>query len=921
MNTYTKKAVVFLNKLIKQRLFVFSLIVLLLFLIVLNRVFKLQIIEGEQLEKEFTLSILKERELEGQRGKIYDRYGYPLAENIIAYNVLLDGSIRVENMNKMISELCLLIKKGGSEMVKELPIGQDDDGNLIYVKEEKEILKFKKQVFRGSVSGKLSDEEQKLTAHQMYNYLKDELFEISEDEFTRQQILDILNVRYPLWLNRYTQYQLEPIAININKETLSRLEENIYKFPGVSISEDPLRVYNDAKYFSHIIGYTGTIDEATYETLKPQGYKSNDIVGKIGIEKEMEIYLRGLDGKQRVEVDNFGRTMKVLDTQEPAAGKDVYLTIDRKLQIASYNILEKSLADILAKTLTINGGNYKDKDDEVTLLRDVFSSLFKNNVISIQKIEAAEEGRQKNIANIFNSNYSLILNDIKASLINENTLPNKDYIPYYRYIVERLNTDGYLASGCFELTAYTQLRNSEISFRKYLKECENAKLIEWDTYGGKSVNIAEKTNEIVQTNYSALTSLKRMIYAELAKKDKFSYADICVALVEQGVLPASETQLNGLKSGSIGALGFIKEKITNLELKPQQVALDPCSGSVVVTDVKTGEVLAMVSYPSYDNNKLVNNFDNEYYINLLNDTSNPLFPMATQGKTAPGSTYKMVAGIAALEEKVIGPNEIFSCQGIFTKVSPAARCWIYAYGGSHGPLTVSSALEVSCNYFYYEMGFRLSRGANGAYNDTSGVSTLNKYATKLGLGMKTGIEIGDADPSLPEKDAVRSSIGQTNNSYTPIQLARYVSTIANKGSCYEMSIIDKVMEVDGTLFYDKKPVLSWENSFNPINIEQIQKGMSLVTSGSRGTARSVFAGFPIPVSGKTGTAQQSLTRPDHGIFVGYAPSDKPEIGVAVTIPFGYGSLVPTKVGKEVVGSYYNVSAEQLGTNTTGRLAD
>ncbi len=921
MNIYTKKIMGFFNKLIKQRLFVFSLIVLFLFLIVLNRVFKLQIIEGEQLEKEFTLSILKERELEGQRGKIFDRYGYPLAENIIAYNVLLDGSIRVENMNKMISELCTLIKKGGSEMVKELPIGEDEDGNLIYIREEKEILKFKKQVFRGSVSGKLSDSEAKLNAHEMYNYLKDELFEISEKEFSRQQILDILNVRYPLWLNRYTQYQLEPVAININKETLARLEENIYKFPGVSISEDPLRVYNDAKYFSHIIGYTGTIDETTYESLKPQGYKANDIVGKIGVEKEMEIYLRGIDGKQRVEVDNFGRTMKVLDTQEPAAGKDVYLTIDRKLQIASYNILEKSLADILSSTLTINGGNYKDKDDEVTLLRDVFSSLFKNSVISIQKLEAAEEGRQKNITNIFNSNYALILNDIKASLINESTLPNKDYIAYYRFIVERLNTEGYLASGCFELTAYTQLRNSEISFRRYLKECENAKLIEWDAYGGKGVNIPEKTNEIVQKNYSLLTSLKRMIYAELAKKDKFSYSDICVALVEQGVLPATEVQLNGLKSGSVGALGFIKEKISKLELKPQQVALDPCSGSVVVTDVKTGEVLAMVSYPSYDNNKLVNNFDNEYYINLLNDTSNPLFPMATQGKTAPGSTYKMVAGIAALEEKVIGPNEFFSCQGIFTKVSPAARCWIYAYGGSHGPLTVASALEVSCNYFYYEMGFRLSRGANGAYNDTSGVSTLNKYATKLGLGTKTGIEIGDADPSLPERDAVRSSIGQTNNSYTPVQMARYVSTIANKGSCYELSVIDKVLERDGTLFYDKKPVLSWENSFNPINIEQIQKGMSLVTSGSRGTARTVFAGFPIAVSGKTGTAQQSLTRPDHGIFVGYAPSDKPEIGVAVTIPFGYGSLVPTKVGKEVVGSYYNVSLEQQTTTPIGRLAD
>jgi penicillin-binding protein 2 len=883
-----------------------------MFILLFNRIFELQIVQGEMLENEFSLSILKERKLEGQRGNIYDRYGFPLAENIIAYNVLLDGSIRVDNMNQMIFELCQIIQHSGNEIVSELPITINEDGTFVYTQTESQILKFKKNIFVGNTSAALTSTEKNMMANDMFKYLRDELFEIPADIYTDEDVLSILNIRYPLWLNRYTQYQLETVAIDINDETLARIEENIWKFPGVSIVEDPLRVYNEAKYFAHIIGYTGTIDATTYEDLKSLGYSANDTVGKIGIEQEMEVYLKGKNGIQRVEVDNFGRTMNILETIEPAAGKNVYLTIDRDLQMECYNLLEQKLAYLLQSTLSMNGYSGKDKDDKVTLMRDVFSSLFSNNIYSIQKIEESTEGeRQRRVYNTFLTAYNGLKNNITASLSDNLTYPTKEDMNYYTFILTKLKEEGYLLDGYKESPLYSKFMKSEVSFKQLLEEYVTNKLLTIESLGIKDEPPFEVIKGIILNEHVNYVTFKRAIYTGLAKKERFSYTDLCVALVEQGIVTTSEDQLRSLKNGSLGSMAFIKDMITKLELTPQQLALDPCSGSVVVTDVNTGEVLAMVSYPSYDNNRLVNNFDYEYYLSLLNDHSKPLFPMATQGKTAPGSTYKMVAAMAALEEGAIGVNEHFSCQGLYQKITPHAKCWIYDLGGTHGSLTVSGALEVSCNYFFYDMGYRLSKDSDNSYLDIRGVNALNEYATLLGLGTKTGIEIGDSDPTLPVQDAVRSSIGQTANTYTPVQLARYVSTLANGGTSYELNVIDKILENNGALFFDKTPAVTWKNDFEQTNIKTIQEGMYLVTSGSRGTARTIFSGFPIPVAGKTGTAQQSITRPDHGIFVGYAPYTKPEIGVSVVIPFGYGSTVPTIVGKDVIGAYYQIGEEKI----------
>lgn len=885
-------------KFLTHRLFILLVVIIGMFYILFNRIFELQIVQGETLEQEFSLFLYRERELEGQRGNIYDRNGFPLAENTLAYTVQLDGSIPVDDKNKMALDLFNTIEANGDEVIKSFPIGIDIDGNYIFTENDAKIYRFKKDVFVSGTTSPLSEEELKMQAKDMFLYIRDELFEIPSDIYSDQEIINILHIRYPLWLKRYAQYRLETISVKISPQTLANIEENIVKFPGVSVIEDPLRVYNYPEYFSHIIGYIGQIDAETLENLKPLGYDNNDIVGRIGIEKEMEVYLNGTDGFETVEVDNLGRTMDVIDIIEPAAGKDVYLTIDKDLQIECYNILEKELANILQNKLKIT----PYKDEQATLMKDVFTSLFNNGMISIDEIEQSKEDEHQNVIyNIFIDNYNKIIGSLDFAVNVEDVYMNEELSIYYEYILEKLNIQGYLSNNYKNLSAYGAFSNNEIGFNGLLMALIDSSDLEIEHKEGSF----EKAIDTLIDEYIHYPSFKKLIYKDIAQREIFSYLDLCLTLVEQGVVSASDEQIKQLKSYQLSSVEFMKEKILNLEITPQELALDPSSGSVVVTDVNTGEVLAMVSYPSYDNNKIINGVEG-YYTSLLNDPTKPLFSRATHGKSAPGSTFKMVSAMAALEENVVTYNEHMAALGLFKKVSPYARCWIYGYGSTHGSIDIAEALEVSCNYFFYEVGYRLSLDKEGNFIDVKGIQALTKYAEMFGLGTKTGIETGEASPHIATEKSVRASIGQSDNNYTPVQLARYIATLANGGICYELNLIDKVLNNDGNIFFDKTPAITRVNNFKEENITQVQQGMLQVTQGSSGTAKWSFRDFPIDVAGKTGSAQESSIRPDHSLFVTYAPFDNPEIAVVNVIPFGYGSVNSLPIVKDVIASYYDI---------------
>ena len=243
----------------------------------------------------------------------------------------------------------------------------------------------------------------------------------------------------------------------------------------------------------------------------------------------------------------------------------------------------------------------------------------------------------------------------------------------------------------------------------------------------------------------------------------------------------------GLLSGSLSAKNFMYNKIYNLEITPDMLALPPCSGSFVLTDINTGKVKALVSYPGYDANQ-INNVS--YYASLINNSSSPLYNRATQQTLAPGSTFKPISAIAGLEEGVIDADTYITDYVEYTKVVPHANCWNSA---GHGTINVEQAIEYSCNYFFYEVGYRLgSKNNTTELNDSTGLALLAKYAKMFGLDSVSGLELPETTPRISDESVVRSAIGQATHNYTAAELARYVTAIANSGNLYQLSILDKI---------------------------------------------------------------------------------------------------------------------------------
>ena len=388
----------------------------------------------------------------------------------------------------------------------------------------------------------------------------------------------------------------------------------------------------------------------------------------------------------------------------------------------------------------------------------------------------------------------------------------------------------------------------------------------------------------------------------MIKSGTITGRQICMMLYEQNILDKKDNQYDSLKAGSIGAYDFIRSKIQSLEITPGQLGLEPCTGSLVATDPNTGEVLACVSYPGYDNNRLANTMDSDYYSKLLTNQSRPFYNNATQEKTAPGSTYKPLSAITGLTEGVIDVNTYLPCAGVYKKVTPNPKCWIYPS----------------------EVGYRLglnSTGDSKLDNDTSdgkstqnyysserGIAKLQKYAEEFGLGDTSGMEIPESDPQISDDNSVLSAIGQGTNNYTVSQINRYVTAVANRGTVYSLSLIDKTTDSNGKLIKDYTPeVVNQMDEISSSTWDLVHNGMESMVKSS-----STFAGMDISMGGKTGTAQYSKMHADNVLFVGYAPADSPEISIAVRIANGYASTYAAEIGRDITKVYFNPeSADEL----------
>ena len=703
-----------MNKFKKEaaRSIVLLAVLTILFMVLIGRLFFLQIVNGEKYTEKFNLRIKREITLPGTRGNIYDRNGKPLAVNKLAWSVTIEdqGSYASErerelDLNGKIYQLITLLEKHGDSMENALQIRLDKNGNYEFTADGFQLDRFKADVYGRSQIEDLTEEEQAADAEDVVAYLADKFCVYSQadkeytekereayglpEEFQKKEVLDIVSMRYALFLQTYQKYLSVTAARDVSPETAAAVMES--DLSGVDVREGSIRVYEGGEACAPVLGYTGPVSAEDLEESEEKGYTVNSIVGKSGMEEYLE--------------------------------------------------------DVLQDHATFD----------------------------------------------------------------------------------------------------------------------------------------------------------ELIYKYLVLEDKILPEQICMILYDQGAADKADGDFESWQHGGISTHELGLRKIDKLEITPADLALDPCSGSAVVTDTKTGEVLACVSYPGYDNNRLAGQMDEEYYYRIYNNASLPLYNRATQQLSAPGSTFKPVTVIAGMEEGVINAGTAVVCDGVFDKVAPPLKCW---HEAGHGSVSdAASALQNSCNDYLCEISYRLGMGEGGTYSDEQALDVLQEYARLFDLDKKSGIELPESSPQVTDSYAIPAAIGQGTNNFSTVQLARYATTLGNRGTSFALTLID---QIDGA---ENEPEIESQIELAPEVWGTVHTGMEWYIQSTQ-----IFNDFPITAAGKSGTAQEIKTRPDHSLFIGFSPADDPEIAAAVRITNGYEAGNAVACGREIFETYYTLKGELYEKN-------
>lgn len=927
----------------RSRCIILQIIFAVLFLILLHRLFELQIVNGQKYADDFELRITRTVRDHNTRGTIYDCNGEVLAYSELVYTVTMidNGTYSSERehqltLNSVIYHTIRKLNENNEPINNELKIETGADGDYVYTVTGSALARFKADIFGEADPNDMTPEQKDMSADDMIRFLsgnskfalygsgknaysEEELQEYGlPKEYTGEEILTIVGIRYMLSVNAYKKYVPITLARNVSEKTVACILENNQSLTGIEIGEDWDRVCTGGEAFAHILGYTGKISSEEMERYadSDRNYTSDSIIGKSGIEQYMENELQGIDGEREILVNNVGKILsKEKIIKEAVRGKDVYLSIDKDLQIAIYRILEQNLAGIIASNLIDTKKFDKMHISDTSGIRipvyDVYIALVDNSVIQLSDLYRADATElERHIAEVLEEKNGEVLKSLKMELLDGNTDYSRlseemqEYVSYITDKMEILNE----SSIDKEDDVYKKWKDkSGISVKEFLTYAIENGWIAAGVFDSEQGYLTTDERFIlliksIEKKISDNTGFDKILLKWLLFEERIKGSEICRLLYDQRILSAADDDYEKLVSGEIDAFSFMKRKIEQLEITPAQLALDPCSASAVVVQRETGKVLALVSYPGYDNNRLANQMDSAYYNRLLNDKALPLYNRATQQLTAPGSTFKPITIIAGLQEKVISPDSSVLCDGVFDKVIPSLKCWKHT---GHGNVTnAPTALQYSCNDYLCEIAYRLGTVNGVEYADHAALGSLQEYSKLFCLDRKSGIEIAESQPHVTDAYSIPSAIGQGTHNYATVQLARYVNAIASKGDIFQLSLLKGIADTDGS-FVENNAVL--ENK-----VELADSIWETVNSGMVQFARnnSVLRNMEISIAGKTGTAQESKSRPDHALFVGYAPAETPEITIAVRIANGYGSSNATAVGRSIFNYYFNLESQE-----------
>lgn len=915
------------EKISLSRNMLISIAFLVLSFILVRRMYMLQIVIGDDKSEKSDYYTVKERMIPATRGNIYDVNGKLLAYNELTYSVVIEDSGVLNTnaeKNKVINNLLQILKRYGYGLEQSFPIEIDDNGKLCFNVEDSALLRFKKNAYGLRSVNDLSDEQKKASAEEVFEFLRhgnktSAMFQVSDD-YSLEDALDIVAVRYFFFSTADKTYQFT-IATDLNDSVVAAIMESSSDLTGVSVEQQTNRKYNYSKYFAQIIGYTGLATETEINELDDSMkdlYTTSDPIGKKGIEKSFESTLAGKKGVERLTLNASGKIVSSEIISEPVAGEDVYLTLDADAQVVYYYILEKNLANILKHKIvdSMDYGTKGDSSEDITIpIYEVYYAMFNNHMIDFSAFNKPDASvNEKKVYEKYRRKKDSVVIEMKKLLeygFADTSYYNGTYSSYMSLFLSQATSLSLIDQKKMEADKYyDRYKNKEITLSDLLSYCIVSRYVDVDKLVDDGIyydthEIYDLLVQRVIDSFDEYEPFILKIYRDEIFDKTVDGREICLLLFDQNVIKYNADDFRAVEMGQISPYDFVIEKISSIEITAAQLALEPCSGAIVQTDVNSGQVMACVTYPSYDNNKLANKIDWSYYQTLLEDHSNPLYNRATQQRTTTGSSIKMMTSTAGFVYDVLKPDELIEDLVVFSKVVPSPSC---SSKIGHGTQDVSDAIKNSCNYFFYEVGYRLATSVNSVldsdYSDSLGITRLANVGSMFGFTETSGIEIGEADPDFSTSDVVRSAIGY-GYKFTPTQISRYANTVATRGKLYKYTLISKIVNKDNEITYRSVPVIeSTITELTDYEWDKIVYGMEKVILNSSSLTAGVYS-VPVTVAGKTGSAQTGPYTAPHSVFVSFAPSHDPEISVVSVIAGGYSGLYSGLTCADVYRYYYN----------------